>query len=243
MDDWKKIVQVMLAIGIVAVGIRLYMVYRERHEPVAPPRPAETSGYTPTVDDYVYLKQIHPEKPEDLKPLIGTTVWMQIADQLPYFPATGTRVDYTRQVGVLRGATPLNVTGVVQAKAPASVITRVPNGDRQVLLTFTTPAQQGTFAVPMGYEQAGEWKILADQALFYEDPHTLYKWPPQTWQAIAQHNALKGMTEEQAGLALGQIETSDGQIMGDRTVHYDNLGHPVDVTFVKGHATSVTPAR
>jgi hypothetical protein len=51
------------------------------------------------------------------------------------------------------------------------------------------------------------------------------------------------MTEQQVGLALGQVMTTDSQTLGDRAVHYNNLGHPVDVTFVNNHATAVTPAK
>jgi hypothetical protein len=244
MEDWKKITQVILVLGVLAVGLRVYFIYRERHEPMVVKKAADTGGYQPTVDDYTYLKQMHPEAPKDLLPLVGQTVWANIADQLPYFPVSGKTVNYSKQVGVLRGATPLAVKGVLTQAVPHSLVTRVPNGEKQVLLAFTLPASATqVYAVPVGYQQAGSWTFIADQALFYDDPHRLYSWSPKIWQAIESHQAIVGMTEQQAGLALGQVQQSDSTTFGDRTVHFDNLGHPVDVTFVKNHATAVTPVK
>jgi hypothetical protein len=243
MEDWKKITQAILLLGIVAVGVRVYFIYQERHAPAVIKHTADDSGgYQPTADDYTYLKQLHPESPKDIATLLGKTVWTQVADQLPYFPVQGTHVDYAHQVGVLRGATPLAVTGMIQQVAPRSVVTRVPNGDKQVLIAFNLPNDTKTYAAPVGYHDMSGWTFIADQAFFYDDPHTLYSWSPKTWQAIDGHTAIVGMTEQQAGLALGQVESTDSQSMGDRTVHYDNLGHPVDVTFVKNHAKTVTHA-
>lgn len=240
MDDWKKIVQVTLLLGILAGGLRVYFIYRERHAPMATRTPPVPAGRQATVDDYTYLRQMHAESPRDIAALLGKTVWINAADQLPYFPVTGTHVDYAHQVGVLRGATPLAVVGMIQQTAPHSLTTRVPNGDKQVLIAFTLPNDTKTYATPLGYHDNGEWKFIADQTLFYDDPHRLYSWSPQMWQAISSHTAIVGMTEQQAGLALGQVMTTDSQAIGDRAVHYDNLGHPVDVTFVNNHATQVS---
>ena len=246
MGEYKKVIQVLLLLGILAVGLRTYFIYRERHAPVAIHRATEDYGPT-AVDDLTYLRQLHPEVPKDFNVLLGKTVWVNIADQLPYFPVIGSHVDYAHQVGVLRGATPLGIGAVLQQSAPHTLATHVPNGDKQVLLGFKFvadahhPSDGKIYAVPVGYQQAGAWTFIADSAFFYDDPHGLYSWSGKQWEAIDTHTAIPGMTEQQVGLALGQIQTSDSQTVGDRTVHYDNLGHPVDVTFAKGHATTVTP--
>jgi len=243
MGDYKKIIQAVLLLGILAIGLRVYFLWRERHTPTTMPQQREPAGYKPTADDYTYLRQIHPEVPKDFEVLLGKTIWTSIADQLPYFPVIGSHADYAQQVGVLRGAAPLAVGAILQQVAPHSLITRIPNGDKQVLLAFKLPNDGKIYAVPVGYHQADGWTFIADQAFFYDDPHSLYSWNDKQWQAIESHTAIPGMTEQQVGLALGQVETSDSQTIGDRTVHYDNLGHPVDVVFVKGHATTVTPAK
>lgn len=249
MGEYKKVIQALLLLGILAVGLRAYFIYRERHTPAVMPHTADEGGYKPTADDYTYLRQLHPEVPKDFDVLLGKTIWVNIADQLPYFPVIGSHVDYAHQAGVLRGATPLGVGAVLQQSPPNTLVTRVPNGTKQVLLGFKFVADTNhqsdgkIYAVPVGYQQAGEWTFLADQAFFYDDPHGLYSWSGKQWQAIDTHTALPGMTEQQVGLALGQVQTSDSQTIGDRTVHYDNLGHPVDVKFSKGHATTVTPLK
>lgn len=244
MSDYKKLIQVLLLLGIIAVGLRVFFIWRERREPAVVPHAAEDAGgYHPTTDDYTYLRQIHPEVPKDFDVLLGKTIWTNASDQLPYFPVTGSHVDYAHQVGVLRGATPLAVGAVLQQAPPRSLNTRVPNGDKQVLLAFKLSNDGKIYAVPAGYHDASGWTFIADQAFFYDDPHSLYSWNTKQWQAIESHTAIPGMTEQQVGLALGQVQTSDSQTMGDRTVHYLNLGNPVDVTFVKNHATTVTPVK
>ena len=45
--------------------------------------------------------------------------------------------------------------------------------------------------------------------------------------------------EAEVQLALGQVSKSESQDYGNRTVTYDDQGHPVDVTFVNGKATTV----
>jgi hypothetical protein len=244
MDQGKKLVAILLALGVLIVGVRFYFIYQERHAPaVTPHREAPANGYQPTADDYTYLRQIHPESPKDIAELMGKTVWVQAADQLPCFPVVARHVDYAHNLGVLRGGTPLAVVGMIQQVPPHSLTTRVPNGDKQVLIAFTLPNDTKTYATPLGWHEGGDWHFIADQVLFYDDPHRLYSWSPKIWDAIDSHTVIPGMTEQQAGLAVGQVMTTDSQQMGDRTIHYDNLGHPVDVTFEKNHATSINPQK
>ena len=43
-----------------------------------------------------------------------------------------------------------------------------------------------SYAVPIGFEAEGQYKIYSDEMFFVEDPHELYKhWPPEVWQAVA----------------------------------------------------------
>lgn len=242
MDNWKKIVPISLLVGLLLIGVRVYFIIRERNAPIVKPQPAaDAGGYHVTEDDYVYLRKLHPETPKDLAGLLGKTVWVNASDQLPYFPVKGTHVDYSHLVGVLRGATPLAITGMIQQVAPKSVVTRVPNGEKQLLLAYTLPNDKQTYATPFGYFHDGSWTFIADSSLFYDDPHTLYSWSPKTWAAIDSHTAIVGMTEQQAGLALGQIVVSGSQDIGERSVRFENLGKPVSVRFEKNHAVSVTP--
>ena len=49
------------------------------------------------------------------------------------------------------------------------------------------------------------------------------------------------MTERQAQMALGQVCDPKGDTPGNRVVLFDNLGHPVSITFRNGKAVTVTP--
>jgi hypothetical protein len=48
-----------------------------------------------------------------------------------------------------------------------------------------------------------------------------------------------GMSERQVVLALGQVSKSESQDVGNRTVNFDNQGHPVDVTFEHNKVVSI----
>ena len=73
-----------------------------------------------------------------------------------------------------------------------------------------------------------------------QDPHQLYRhWPAATWQAIEQHKILPGMNELQASFAIG-VPDSASDNSPDRTLHYPNGGHPLEVAYQSGKAISAT---
>ena len=58
--------------------------------------------------------------------------------------------------------------------------------------------------MPIGARPGEDYTIYADDMLFYDDPHQLYRhWSPELWQAVDHHQALPGMNEIQASFALG----------------------------------------
>ena len=97
-----------------------------------------------------------------------------------------------------------------------------------------------TYAVPIGYETEGQYKIYSDEMFFVEDPHDLYKhWPADVWQAVDEHQPKPGMNELQVAMALGVIQQSDSSSYGNRTVHYDAGGKQWNVSFQNDKATNV----
>ncbi len=50
-----------------------------------------------------------------------------------------------------------------------------------------------------------------------------------------------GMNERQVQLSLGQIFKSGSEQYGDRESEFFNMGHPIDVTFVKNRVTAFHP--
>lgn len=227
---------------LLAVGIRVGLIYRERN--ASAPAPAVNSKPTDP-DDLVFLKRERPSSLADIKQLVGTTVWVSAGGQLDYYPYAAHRADYAKTVGTLLGAEPLAITGAFEQVAPKSATFRIPGGDRQVLLAFTLPKSadpKKQYAVPVGYRQGDDYTFSTDNIFFYDDPHVLYDfWGPQVWQAVDAHQVILGMNELQVGLSLGQVSQSTSQDYGNRMVVFNNLGKPMAVTFVKDRVTAFRP--
>jgi len=225
---------------LLAVGIRVGMIYKANHEPAKAPVKAE---YKVDPDDLVFLKKMRPDSLKDEKSLAGKTLWVSAGGQMDYYPYTGHKVDYAKSAGILLGADPLVIKDATEQVAPKSATFRIPGGDKQVTLIFTLPKSKdpaAEYAVPVGYREGTTYTYLTDEIFFYDDPHTLYKWTPEQWAAVDQHKAILGMSERQVQLALGQVSSSASQTFGDRSVTFDNQGHPVSVTFAGNKATSIS---
>ena len=247
MENGKKAALGATVVALLAVGIRVGLIYRERNAPAAPVAVAQTEKLPD--DAYVFLKKKRPSSMADLKELDGTTVWVSAGGQLDYYPVAGGHAEYGKKAGTLLGAEPIVIDGAIEQVAPKAATFRIPGGDRQVLLTFKRPASaQGPgggvkeFAVPVGYRENGQYTFSTDEIFFYDDPHTLYKhWGAAVWAAIDAHRATLGMSESQVQMALGQVSDSVSQEYGNRRVMFSNLGHPMDVIFVKDKATAIMP--
>jgi len=239
MNTGQKVALGSVAVAVVAVGIELAYLHHERNED-AKPKVVETAPIDP--DYNVFLKKERPDKLEDEKALKGRTLWISTGGQLDYYPYKAGKVDYAKTSGTLLGAEPIVAQDAVEAVAPKTATFRIPAGDKQVLLVFTKPGSTDEYAVPVGNREKGVYTFQSDLIFFYDDPHKLYSfWGPEVWKAIDEHKAILGMTEHEVQMALGQVATSGGQEEGNRTVEYNNLGHPIRVTFVKNKATSIEP--
>ena len=242
MDTGKRIAIGFSALLVIGIGVRVYLIHRER---VQADRPAVVKDTRPqlTNDQLAIRRRLEPVNMEGAKVLIGKPVWVAIGGQLDYYPYSGHRADYAHSAGVLLALDELEVKDLVTQVAPKSAATRIPHGDKQVLLVFTEGDSPKEYAVPVGYVDGPEYKFLLDDIFFYDDPHTIYaNWPAKVWAAIEAHRAEPGMNELQTGLALGQVMTTDSTDVGNRIIHYANNGHPIDVTFVNDKATEVKPA-
>jgi hypothetical protein len=229
---------------LAVVGIRVGMLVHQRHadETTVAPAPVESKA---NPDDLVFLKQMRPDSMKDIKDLVGKTLWVSAGGQMDYYLYAGHKANYAKSEGILLGADPLVVKDAIEQVAPKSATFRIPGGDRQVLLVFTLPksAKPDTlYAVPVGYQQDSAYTFEMDEIFFYDDPHVLYKhWSADQWAAIDAHKVIPGMNERQVELALGQVSKSESQTYGNRTVTFDDQGHPVDVTFANDKATNIRP--
>ncbi len=238
METGKKAALGATIILVLAVGVRVGLIYRERHEGDKAVERAPT--YKVQDDDLVFLKKTRPSTLKDVKDLAGKPLWVSAGGQMDIYPLTSGRVEYGKPSGLLLGAERIDVKDAVEAVAPKAATFRIPGGDRQVLVVFTRPGSAAEYAIPVGYREKGQYTFFVDEIFFYDDPHQLYKhWPGETWKAIDEHRAVLGMNERQAMLALGQVSTSGSQDYGNRTVEYDHQGHPVSMTFEKDRAIAI----
>jgi hypothetical protein len=222
---------------VLAVGVRVGLIYHERNAPDKASKPAAREVIPE--DDLVYLKLKHPSSLADAKELKGSTVWVSAGGQLEFYPYMGHTAQYGKSAGTLLGAEPLVVKDMVEQVAPKSATSRIPAGDKQVLMVFTRPDDSKEYAVPVGYRQGKDYTFYTDEILFYDDPHGLYKhWGPEIWKAVDAHQVILGMNERQVELSLGQVSKSTSQTYGNRMVVFANLGKPMAVTFVNNKVTA-----
>ena len=249
MTKGLKIALALLAAFVLAVGVELLWLHHrnvvDENTQVVRKDPYEKSMLTE--DQAVFLRKQRPDSLKDERELIGKTVWVSAGGQMDYYKDTGKHVDYAKPEGVLLGAEPLVIRDVFEEKAPANsrAVFRIAPGQRQVLLAFTMPNSsdpKAMYAVPVGNFDDGVYNFFTDEIFFYDDPHVLYKhWGPGVWAHVDKHEPALGMSENQAMMALGQIIVPSGGSVGNRTVNYDNNGHPVTIVFEHNKAVTVTP--
>jgi hypothetical protein len=245
MEKGPKIAIAGTVVFVVAVGVRVGLIYKANHEPVPV---VDTHAWARNIsdDDLVLRRKMRPDSLKDEKELIGKTVWVAAGGQIAYFPDTGKHADYAHPAGKLLGAEPLAVTEVFEQVAPTTGpgVTSVPVGKRQVLLGFTMPKSSDPakkYAAPVGYYNDGSYTFLSDEIFYYDDPRVMYKnWSPDVWSHIDKHEAAVGMSENQAMMALGQTATPASDSVGNRSITFDNDGKPVTVNFVNNKAVSVS---
>ncbi len=241
MENGKKFAIGGTILAVLAIGVRVGLIYRANH---AEDKPIAVAS-EPTNPDYnVFLKKERPDSLKDAKSLKGRTLWVSAGGQMNYYPFAAGKVNYARDEGVLLGAEPIQVQDAVEQVAPKGSLAtyRIPAGDRQVLLVFTKPGAPTEYAVPVGTRTGQDYTFSTDEIFFYDDPHTLYKhWGPEVWKAIDEHRVIPGMTELECQMALGQVIKPGGGAEGNRSIEFDHQGKPIRIQFEKGKATTITP--
>lgn len=237
MKTWQKI-GLLTAFVLLIFAIRIYFIYRERHEPmVQRPKVAERKL---TQDEVVQPRKMYIDSIDSAKALDGKTVWVQSGYSLDYYPYAGHRVEFAHPAGMLPSVQPLEVQDIITEKVPASVATRVPKGDKQVFAVFKMPNSPGEYATAIGFIKGADSTFYCDQIFYYDDPHQMYGyWGPKVWAAIDQHHPIPGMNELQTAMALGVVQQSESSDIGDRTVDYDAGGKKWSVTFQHDKATTI----
>lgn len=231
--DTKQKIQVVLAIAIAVTAIRAGYILYERHQDAAETRKAPP----PLNPDYlVYPKKLRPYDLKSAQQLTQQPVWVREGYHYTYYPFDGAkkRSNFSQEEGTLLPLQKLDIKNVVMDASPGSP------DQRQLMAVFEKDGN--TYAFPIGSERNGDFQIYSDDMLFIQDPHQLYKhWPPETWNAIDQHQVKPGMNEIQTDFAIGMgIPEGSGQSL-DKTVDYPNGGKPLKVVYRNGKVSEVSP--
>jgi hypothetical protein len=222
----------LLAIATVRAA---YIFYQRHQDRVAAEKQkrARDLGYS-NADYYVSPKKLYPYDLKSAKQLTNQPVWVKEGYRYAYYPYNrgGKRVDFAHETGFLGPIEKLAITDVITAPQPGA------GQKRQVMALFEKEGE--SYAVPIGYEAGGEYKIYSDEMFFIEDPHELYKhWPAEVWQAVEQHQVKPGMNEMQANFAIGMGVPDPGNSAYEKTVHYPNGGKPMIVVYREGKAAEI----
>jgi hypothetical protein len=225
-----RIIQLVLLVAIVAAGIRLYLYFQDRKQAFEAPKKQEIAL---DPDYYVTPKKLRPADLKDAKELTKQPVWVRDGYRYTYYPYSG-RSDFDHPAGTLGPLEKLQIKDVVLDRTPGSAT------QKQVMAVFEKEGKR--YALPIGVEERGDYRIFSDEILFIQDPHELYKhWPASMWQAVDGHEVKPGMNEIQATFAIGMGVPEGTGTANPRIVNFPNNGHPMRVIFTNGKVTDIQP--
>jgi hypothetical protein len=236
--ETKKKIQLALILAIVVTGVRAgYILYRRHQDYLAGERQkqARNLGYT-NPDYYVTPKKLYPYDLKSARQLTQMPVWVKEGYRYTYYPfnAATRRTDFAHEAGTLLPIERMEIKDVVIDVLPKG-------GQRQMMAVFQKDGNN--YAVPIGLESEGQYKIYSDEMFYVEDPRELYKhWPADVWQAVEHHEVKPGMNELQADFAIG-MGVPDAGGSSEKTVRYPNGGKPLVVTYREGKAIEIKPGQ
>lgn len=231
----KKLVQIILLIGIVAAGLRLAYIAYQRHQANRLPEQQKEAAINP--DYYVTPKKLRPYDLASAREITRQPAWVKEGYRYAYYPydPVRRRADLRKESGTLGPIEKLEFTDLITQPTPGDP------GSKQLLAVFRKDSSQ--FAVPVGMEQGGNFQINFDEMFFIQDPRELYNhWSKEVWDAVAQHQVKPGMNEIQAVFAIGMGIPERGTGTG-KTVNYPNGGNPLQITYKEGRAVDIKPGR
>jgi len=233
--EFQKKLQILLMATIVLAGGRAAYILYERHEAMKEDaKPKQETALK--ADYYVTPKKLHAYDLKSARQLTEQPVWVKVGYQLTYYPYDRERhkTDFRHEAGTLLPLQKLAIRDVV-----TDVSSRAP-GIKQVMACFLLDGK--SYAAPIGAEKGGDFKVYTDEIFFLEDPHDLYKhWPADVWKQIDAHEVQPGMSELQAGFAIGLGAPEGSEGYGSRTLHYANGGKPLVITFENDKAVEIKP--
>jgi hypothetical protein len=234
----KQRIHLALALAIVVAGARTgYILYQRHRDTLAAEKQKKVRniGYL-NPDYYVTPKKLYPYDLKSAKQLTKQPVWVKEGYRYTYYPFNPAtrRTDFDHEAGLLLPIERVTIKDVVTEIGPGA------GNRRQMMAVFQEEGK--SFAVPIGFESNGEYKIYSDEMFYIEDPHELYKhWPADVWQAVERHDVKPEMNELQADFAVGMGMPDAGASSNEKTVRYPNGGKPLVVIYHGGKAAEIKP--
>ncbi|HEY6764721.1 MAG TPA: hypothetical protein VI386_08110 [Candidatus Sulfotelmatobacter sp.] len=232
--EGRQRVQLALGLAIAVAGLRAgYILYQRHEENLAAQKKVQiqNAGYA-NKDYYVTPKKLYPFDLKSAKQLTLQPVWVKEGYRYTYYPYDSVvkRADFEHETGLLGPIERLEIKDVAILSGP---------GGRQMAALFQKDGK--SYALPIGLERQGQYKIYSDEIFYIEDPHVLYKhWGADVWQAVEQHEVKPGMNELQADFAVGMGVPDAGPSSDEKTVRYPNGGKPLVVVY---HGDKVVEAK
>jgi hypothetical protein len=231
--DLKQKIQIFLSVAIVLAVLRTGYIFYERNN-YEPPDAKKTVALDP--DYYVTPKKLRAYDLKDAKALTQGPVWVRDGYRYIYFPYDRARhhADFKHEAGLLLPIEKLQITDVVLNVTPGAP------DQKQLLAVFEREGKAYAFA--FGVMKEGAYQIYADDMLFLQDPHELYKhWPADVWEAIDKHEVRVGMKELQAELSIGLGVLKGSGLGSERVIEYPRGGKPLTIVFQNGTAAEIRP--
>jgi len=227
----------MVAMLILVTARTAYIFYQRYEDRVAAERKKqELPVGLSNPDYYVNPKKLYPYDLKSAMQLTEQPEWVKEGYRYTYYPydPANKRLDFAHEAGLLGPIEKLTITGVVTGMPPGK------GQQRQVMAVFQKEGE--SYAVPIGYETEGSYKIYSDEMFYIQDPHELYKhWSAEVWQAVEQHQVKPGMNEMQAVFAIGMGVPDGGSTSYQKTVRYPNGGKPLVIVYHDGKAAEINP--
>jgi hypothetical protein len=228
--ELKQRIQLVLVVALLVSGTRLGYILYERHENAI--EQARKQPPPLKLDYYVTPKKLYLYDLKSARQLAGQTVWAKVGYANTYYPYNAHHADFSHEGGQLLPLEKIQINDVITDAAPQAP------GERQVMVVFENNSKPYAFSI--GSVKGDDYKFYADDMLFIQDPHDLYKhWSADVWDAIDNHQMKTGMSELQADFAIGLgIPDKSGE-PGNRTVNYPNGGNPISVTYHDDKAATI----
>lgn len=216
-------IQIGLIAAFLVAALRLGWIYLQRQGPVQGPRkPVATRRVNP--DYFVYPKPARPADLAAVRALAGKPVWVREGYRWEIDQPPQELLEPMEKLLVLAAA-----------RRP------VAPGFERVHLVFRREKGGESLSVPVGQynRKTREYIFWFDEMFLMQDPRELYShWKPETWEAIARHEAREGMTEAQITFSLGAGRPVEKESSGsNRVMEYR---HGVKVTYRDGVATEIS---